>query len=617
MTISSLIVTIAAFTVPMLLAKFKISILPTSVAEVIVGIILGKSLLNWVQMNSVLNYLSTLGVILLMFLSGTEIDFSLFKKSQKLSPLEEKRAQSEPTTSPLTAAIIAYVLSVATAFVLALLFKVTGLFSDVALATILFATVALGVVISLLKENELLSKKFGQSLLLFAVFGEVTPMLALTFYSSIYAGRGGSLWLILLLFILAAFLFRRFRKFFTFFDNINKSTTQLDMRLSFMIIVALVLTAESVGAENILGAFVAGIVLKLLEPAESTQRHLDAVGYGFFIPFFFILTGVKLDIPALMKSPATLALIPLFFIAFIVSKLPAFFGYSRRFTKRNSIAGAFLSTTTITLVLATLQVAQDLHAISSQQSGAFLLAAILTCIVGPMMFNRIYKPEAEDRKKTQVAIIGVNIFTVSAAQQLEKKWYDVTLYTDQQKAYSTYNSQADVKLLDSLDPKVLIDQQIFDTDILMLSYVDYEMNYQLALAAREYGVPRIICRFESRDPMTTMGKELKEKGIEVFSTFETGVGVTRSTIETPAVLDILLQHGFNLFEVKVTNSLYDGTDVKDLPWTDKLTISRIIRNGRPIQLHGNTRIRLNDHLLFSGDRDAAAEMRQNLELNNE
>ncbi|MDO4455782.1 MAG: cation:proton antiporter, partial [Ligilactobacillus agilis] len=73
---------------------------------------------------------------------------------------------------------------------------------------------------------------------------------------------------------------------------INKSTTQLDIRLAIFVIIMLVWMAEKVGAENILGAFVAGIVFKLLQPAEDTEQRLDSIGYGFLIPFFFIMTGV-------------------------------------------------------------------------------------------------------------------------------------------------------------------------------------------------------------------------------------------------------------------------------------------------------------------------------------
>src|SRR5699024_10239406 len=196
-----------------------------------------------------------------------------------------------------------------------LLVKFTSIFSYVCLSTILFSTVSLGIMTSLLKENELLSLPFGQTILLFSVLGEVIPMIALTAYSSLYAGKGASLWLITLLFIATAFLFNRFRYFLSFFVNINKATTQINIRLTCFVIIALVLVADTVGAENILGAFVAGIVLKLLEPAEETEHRLDAIGYGFFTSFFFILTGVNLDIPSLMRSPKTLLLIPLFFVA--------------------------------------------------------------------------------------------------------------------------------------------------------------------------------------------------------------------------------------------------------------------------------------------------------------
>ena len=220
-----------------------------------------------------------------------EIDFSLFKKNSKnqMTPLELKQANAQPKASPLKTAVVAYILSCVTAVVLAVLFKVSGLFSNFMLATILFATVSLGVVISLLKENELLSKPFGQTLLLFAVLGEVVPLLTLTVYSSIYSGKGETLWLISLIFIAAALFLRHFHKFFSFYDQINKATTQLDMRLAFFIIITLVVIAESVGAENILGAFVAGIVVKLLQPEKETQRKLDSIGYGIFIPYFFVL----------------------------------------------------------------------------------------------------------------------------------------------------------------------------------------------------------------------------------------------------------------------------------------------------------------------------------------
>ncbi|WP_035173040.1 cation:proton antiporter, partial [Lactobacillus equicursoris] len=152
---------------------------------------------------------------------------------------------------------------------LALIMKAMGLFSDVALATIIFMTVALGVVIATLKEKEILSRPIGQTVLLTAVLGEVIPLLLLTIYSSINGGDAKKLWLIVLLFAAAIFLLRRFKQPYNWFSQVTKATTQLDIRLAFFLIFALVTVAEQVGAENILGAFLAGMVMKLLEPSQA------------------------------------------------------------------------------------------------------------------------------------------------------------------------------------------------------------------------------------------------------------------------------------------------------------------------------------------------------------
>lgn len=128
---------------------------------------------------------------------------------------------------------LAYLTIIGISLGLAGIFKWTNLFSDFWLAAILFATISLGIVIATLKENELLSKAFGQTVLLIAVLGEVIPMLGLTFYASFFGDSSKSLWLLLLIIVVAVFLLRRFKFFFNFFEQINKSTTQLDIRLAF------------------------------------------------------------------------------------------------------------------------------------------------------------------------------------------------------------------------------------------------------------------------------------------------------------------------------------------------------------------------------------------------
>lgn len=288
--LSLLIILLAALVIPLAMARFKITFLPTAVVEIIVGVFLGPSVFNWIATSETLNILQNVGVIFLLFLSGMEIDFSLFKsKPRELSPLAAKNQQNQPKYSVLKIASVAYGTIILMSFVMAYILKLTGLFSDVWLSAILFMTISLGIVIAGLKEKELLSKPFGQAILLIAGLGEVVPMIGLTFYASAYSPHSKSLWLILLILVAAALLFWRFKAFFRFFDQINKSTTQVDIRLSFFMIVTLVTVAESVGAEGILGAFLAGIVIKLLEPHEETKVRLDSIGYGFFSSRFSLL----------------------------------------------------------------------------------------------------------------------------------------------------------------------------------------------------------------------------------------------------------------------------------------------------------------------------------------
>lgn len=489
----------------------------------------------------------------------------------------------------------------------------TGLFSDPWLAAILFATVSLGIVIATLKERELLSKPYGQTLLLIAVLGEVVPMLSLTIYASVFGNSSHSLWLIFLLFLAAIILFKRFRRFFSFFERINKSTTQLDIRLAFFLVVTLVAIAESVGAESIFGAFLAGIVLKLLQPHEATRDKLDSFGYGLLIPIFFIMSGVTLDIPALLKDRQTMILIPLFFVAYIAVKSLVPLILRRRFTINNSFAGATLNMATITLVLAVLKVAKNMHAVTSQQSGAFILSAIITCLFAPLIFNRRYQPEKEDHKKTIVHFIGTNLSTIPVAQQLAHGNYDIKMYTDKQKNYSAFNSQINVELLDNLETETVLAKQVFATDVLVLGHFDAMKNYRLALAAKQMGVKRVIARFEDRDIINAQAEtELLDAGVEVYNTPETNISILRSLIEVPATLQILQSTEAGIYEVTVHNRRFVGTEIRNLPFINAITVSQIIRNSHFIKPAGDTAIQLGDRLIFTGNKEQAPLIREAL-----
>lgn len=603
--LSMLIIMLAALIIPIAMARFKVSSVPTAVAEIVAGILLGKSAFNIVQETSSLTLLSSLGVIILMFLSGMEINFDLFKKA----PGQKKR----DAKSPVSIAVLSFTAVIITAFILGVILYFMGLFSDILLATILFSTIALGVVIATLKEKEILGRPMGQTILLTAVLGEVIPMLALTFYASIYGHNAGRLWLIVLLFLAAIILLRRFRQPYVWFNNVSKATTQLDIRLAFFLIFTLVTVAESVGAENILGAFLAGMVMKLLEPSEATQEKLTSIGYGFFIPIFFIMTGVRLDLKSLFANKTALALIPILVACFIIAKLPTTLIYRRRFNARNSFAGGFLTVTTITLVLPSLQVAKNLHAITSTQSDAFILAAVIVCVLAPIVFNSTYKLNKEDLVKERVVIVGANTLTVPVAQQLSHNWYVVRMLTDNQDNYKTFNSEVnDLKYIEEIDEQALDAGKYFDTDVMVLGFRNDNKNYQMAVLAKKHGVKRVIASVQNPKVSTEHIDELNRLGVEIFNSFVVQNSVLRSLIESPSVFEMLMSAHSGLFEVTIHNQRYVGIELRSLPFIDQITVSRIYRKHKPISPSGDTVLEYGDHILYTGPYEIVNEVRQRL-----
>ena len=603
--LSMLIIMLAALIIPIAMARFKVSSVPTAVAEIVAGILLGKSAFNIVQETSSLTLLSSLGVIILIFLSGMEINFDLFKKA----PGQKKR---DPK-SPVSIAVLSFTAVIITAFILGVILYFMGLFSDILLATILFSTIALGVVIATLKEKEILGRPMGQTILLTAVLGEVIPMLALTFYASIYGHNAGRLWLIVLLFLAAIILLRRFRQPYVWFNNVSKATTQLDIRLAFFLIFTLVTVAESVGAENILGAFLAGMVMKLLEPSEATQEKLTSIGYGFFIPIFFIMTGVRLDLKSLFANKTALALIPILVACFIIAKLPTTLIYRRRFNARNSFAGGFLTVTTITLVLPSLQVAKNLHAITSTQSDAFILAAVIVCVLAPIVFNSTYKLNKEDLVKERVVIVGANTLTVPVAQQLSHNWYVVRMLTDNQDNYKTFNSEVnDLKYIEEIDEQALDAGKYFDTDVMVLGFRNDNKNYQMAVLAKKHGVKRVIASVQNPKVSTDHIDELNRLGVEIFNSFVVQNSVLRSLIESPSVFEMLMSAHSGLFEVTIHNQRYVGIELRSLPFIDQITVSRIYRKHKPISPSGDTVLEYGDHILYTGPYEIVNEVRQRL-----
>lgn len=606
--LSLFLVVLLALLIPIFMARFHVNAVPTAVAEIVTGIIMGSSGFDLIKAGSNLTFLANLGVIILMFLSGMEINFDLLlnkKNGQK------QRSQNGKMVDPLTTALTAFGGITLMAIFLAWLLQLSGLFHEMMLATIILMTIALGVVIATLKEKDILRRPIGQTILLTAVMGEVVPLLLLTIYASLHGGSAARLWLIILLFAAAIFLLWRFRQPYEWFNQVTKATTQLDVRLAFFLIFALVTVAETVGAENILGAFLAGTVMKLLQPSEATKDKLTSIGYGFFIPIFFIMTGVNLNLRSLFAHPASLMLLPVLVFCLFLAKLPAVLVYRRKFGHRNAWAGGFLTATTITIVLPTLQVAQRLKVITSTQSAAFVLAAVIVCIVSPIIFNAGFVLTPADRIKQRVVMIGANTFTMPVIHDLHDNWYAVRVLTADEESYRTFKSRADLTLLPNYHEAELKKAGAFAGDILVSATHDDHINYQIARMAKDNGVGRVIVRLHQPTAQTVT--QLHDLGCEIFNFTNVRAALMRALIESPTVYQVLTATKNILYSVKVTNTAYTDRPLRDWDFIDQITVSRIKRQGEWLAPHGSTVIEEGDVLVFSGEFKDADQVRRLLQ----
>ncbi|WP_436950631.1 monovalent cation:proton antiporter family protein [Staphylococcus xylosus] len=609
--LSLVVVVLAAFFTPIIVNRLRITFLPIVVAEILMGIIIGHSFLNLVERDSILNILSTLGFIFLMFLSGLEIDFKAFKRDKSSTKKEEKAKKQEPGHLQLAVVVFMFIMIISIVF--AYMFKWFGLIDDVLLMVIIISTISLGVVVPTLKEMNIMRTTIGQFILLVAVLADLVTMILLTAYGTLHASGNTSLWLIgsLVVFTIVFYFLGGFFKKAQFLQKLMDGTTQIGIRAVFALILLLVALAEGVGAENILGAFLAGVVVSLLNPDEDMVEKLDSFGYGFFIPIFFIMVGVDLNIPELIKEPALLLIIPFLILAFLISKLIPVFYIRRWFDMKTTISSAFLLTSTLSLVIASAKIAEQLGTISPEISGILILSAVITCVFVPIIFKKVFPMPDEATRQIEVSLIGKNQLTIPIAQNLSSQLYQVSLYYRNDLSDKRKLSDA-ISMIEIADYEegLLERLGLFKRNIVVCSTNDDDINRKVALMAKAHGVKRVICRLES----SSNDDALHREGIEVFSSYMSNKILLKGLIETPNMLNLLSNVETSLYEIAMLNHQYDQIQLRNFPFGGDIIFVRIIRNNESIVPHGDTQLRYRDRVIVTGSKEYVEELKRELEF---
>jgi Kef-type K+ transport system membrane component KefB len=374
-----LIVALVAFLAPLVLALSPAHRLSAVVLEIMAGILIGPSVLGWVKVDLPISILSVLGLAFLLFLSGLEVD------------LQRLRGRL------LTYVGLAFLASSGLALLVGYgLYAAGQVMSPLLIAIILVAT-ALGVVVPLLEDAGESSTDFGQLAIAGAMFAEFGSIILLSlFFSREATGTATKLVLLGGFALLAAgFAFvvlrlERSTRIAAVLLRLQDTTAQIRVRGAFMLLVAFAALAAVLGLETILGAFVAGVILRLVDRDRmmthpALRQKLEAIGFGVFIPVFFITSGIQFDLAALISSPSTILRVPIFLAALLLVRgLPALL-YRPLVGSRRSVVAGLLQATSLTFIVAASQIGLELGLITKATSAALIAAGLLSVLIFPLI----------------------------------------------------------------------------------------------------------------------------------------------------------------------------------------------------------------------------------------
>jgi Kef-type K+ transport system membrane component KefB len=379
--IPSLLVILAAAVVAPLIGELTRRIgLSIVVLELALGVAIGPQGFGWAAADGVVPGVATIGMAFLFFLAGLEIELAAIRGK------------------PLQLALAGWIVCLALSFAIAFAGRAFGLFDAWIVIGIALATTALGVLVPMLRDSGTLETPFGRLVMAIGVVGELGPILLMSLLLSRQHSAGEesllALAFLVIVLLLAWSLLRGVAvpPFLNFLRRTMTQSSQLPVRVAMLLLGVLVVTAEDFGLDLALGALAAGMIVKLAvqgAPNDLLQQKLDAVGFGFLVPVFFITSGIKLDVAAVFASGPGLLRTAVLFVALIVVHLPLMFMSRRVGTIRESVALGLYSATTLSLIVAMTDVAVSNGVMQPQEAGSLVVAGVLSVVAFPMFASMV------------------------------------------------------------------------------------------------------------------------------------------------------------------------------------------------------------------------------------
>jgi Kef-type K+ transport system membrane component KefB/Trk K+ transport system NAD-binding subunit len=609
-----LLITGLAVVVPVLSSRLRRPRIPIVVGEILAGILIGKSGLNLVEPSPVLTFLEQFGFTFLMFLSGLDI------RMQNWAGLSKSSNKTPYFLRPLSLSLLHFLFTLLCAGAIGAMLAAFDLTRSTVLLGLILSTTSLGIVVPTLKERGLTGSVFGQSVLLSALVSDFVTLLLLSLFISFYKGSRGELLLFVVLlaaFFLMAVIGRRIAqisKLTKFLEELSHATAQIRVRGAFALLVIWVAAAEALGIEVILGAFLAGAILSVSSERHESPLHgkLDAIGYGFFVPIFFIMVGVEFDLRAVLSSRSQWLLVPILIIAAYFVKLVPALIYRLVFTWQETLAAGSLLASRLSLIVATSAIALELDLISAATNSAIILMAVVTCTASPILFSRIL-PLIQSEKREGVFIAGTDQLAILLGQWLKRAGEEVTfLGCDRGQVEHLKSMGMNVIEADPGDPPALGAAGLGKARVLIVMVHSPEVAFSACRAARyQFEVPVVIARAD--DPQ--LAYKLQALQVRVVQSGMAIALAIAGALRFPTVFAMLTDaaDGVDVLDVRLGNAALAGQPLRRIKLPGDALVLAIHRAGEVIVPHGDTVLHNEDVLAMVGSPESLQEARSLIE----
>jgi Kef-type K+ transport system membrane component KefB len=369
-------------------APIVAAFLPGHVPQVVLliagGIVIGPEVLDLAQPDAITLF-ANLGLGFLFLLAGYELDPSLLRE----------RAG--------TLAIVAWVITIAIAIAIVGALELAGLVTAYLPVAIGLTTTALGTLLPILRDHHMLEGRFGRYLFGAGAIGEMGPVLCIALllghYSSIVEVVGVAAVAGVAFALSVIPRFTAGTRFGRVIEEGQDETSQTTLRFTVLLLVALLFLSAEFGLDIVLGAFFAGMVLRRWAPGdvESLERKLDAVGYGFFIPVFFVSSGMGLDVVSIVEAPGRM--LGFFALLLLVRGVPALFVYRRALPVARRVQMMLLTATALPLLVALGEIGLQNGSMLPENAAALVGAGVLSVAIFPLLAVRL-QPKALEAERT-------------------------------------------------------------------------------------------------------------------------------------------------------------------------------------------------------------------------